>query len=200
MRCCQMRTWSRRAPRPRPWPRPRPRPRPRADTEQVRKLVAGPLAKLVLGHLQQRVVQISATVKASRQGVKNMVRSARGVPAGRGRAFYTHGVWCAHGARAWCMHGYVHDACMPHADALLARRQERARDGAARPVGLLGRGGERRRAALHGQHNRGAAAAARRLRLLASRLRHRAHQLPAGGGRVQGRQGVATLRGRATAP
>jgi len=46
-----------------------------ADMEQVRKLVAGPLAKLVLGHLQQRVVQISATVKASRQGVKNMMRS-----------------------------------------------------------------------------------------------------------------------------
>ena len=68
-------------PGPEPYPRPRirPRSRPRTDAEQVRKLVAGPLAKLALGHLQQRVVQISATVKASRQGVKNMVRSARGV-------------------------------------------------------------------------------------------------------------------------
>ena len=66
---------------PEPYPRPRSRPRtlPRAGAEQVRKLVAGPLAKLALGHLQQRVVQISATVKASRQGVKNMVRAARGV-------------------------------------------------------------------------------------------------------------------------
>ena len=62
---------------PEPYPRPRSRPRtlPRAGAEQVRKLVAGPLAKLALGHLQQRVVQISATVKASRQGVKNMVRA-----------------------------------------------------------------------------------------------------------------------------
>ena len=45
------------------------------DLGEVRKFVAGTLSKLVLGHLQQRVVQISATVKASRQGVKNMVRS-----------------------------------------------------------------------------------------------------------------------------
>jgi hypothetical protein len=67
-------------------------------------LVAGPLAKLVLGHLQQRVVQISATVKASRQGVKNMVRSARGVAAGRGRAF----TCMAYGARMVRVHG----ACM----------------------------------------------------------------------------------------
>ena len=66
-------------PEPYPRARSRPRTRARAGAEQVRKLVAGPLAKLALGHLQQRVVQISATVKASRQGVKNMVRAARGV-------------------------------------------------------------------------------------------------------------------------
>ena len=83
-------------PGPEPYPRARSRPRTRArpGAEQVRKLVAGPLAKLALGHLQQRVVQISATVKASRQGVKNMVRAARAVG---GRAPHCTPRVCARG-------------------------------------------------------------------------------------------------------
>ena len=182
-------------PGPEPYPRPRSRPRTRAraGAEQVRKLVAGPLAKLALGHLQQRVVQISATVKASRQGVKNMVRSARGV-GGRasharvpvvvpvamqghahGHVLARHDAWPCAACRMlaimcvawwpWCMCWrvlmcmvIVHGACVSHADALLARRQERARERAARPLGLLRGGGGRRRATLHGEHHRGPAA------------------------------------------
>ena len=53
-----------------------------ADLNEVRKFVCGPLTRLVVGHLQQRVMQINATVKAARQGVKNMVRSWLGTKKG----------------------------------------------------------------------------------------------------------------------